>query len=176
MDRLHQHLQSLDVEREKNEAEQWAEGFMKTIITPGNMIMFEESFYELVMTGRSETWIQRDLEDQIAEEKAAQTSAQNQKSNMARQTKDIKIPEVLELLKKGYTRYKKDDQGFGSIQEHYSLTIVEMAEVARHPKLRGKKTKFPSRIRLIDEDEALKQEETKADEPEVRQAEDDVFS
>lgn len=121
-------------------------------------------------------WVQRDLEDQIAEEKAALLSAQNKTSNMAREEKKISIPEVLDLMKKGYTRYKKDDEGFGSIQEHYGLTAVEMAEVSRHPKLKGIKTKFPSRIRLIDDEEPKKDKEPQDEPTPQRPAEDDVFS
>jgi hypothetical protein len=117
-------------------------------------------------------WVQRDLEDLIAEEKAALESAKNKKSNMARQVKEIKIPEILGLLAKGYVRYKKDDEGFGSIQEHYELTGVEVAEVFRHPKLKGVKTKFPSRIKLIDEPEAPEQPQTiETEQPKA----DDVF-
>lgn len=130
--------------------------------------------YNLALQAQQK-WVQRDLEDQIAEEKATLASEQNKKSHMARQTKEIKIPEVLELMKKGYVRYKKDDEGFGSIQEHYGLTNIEVAEVSRHPKLKGIKTKFPSRIKLIDEEQP-KKEEVKTEEPQDSKAEDDVFS
>lgn len=79
---------------------------------------------------------------------------------MAEQTneREIKIPEVIELLKKGYTRYKKDDKGFGSIQEKYDLSFSEVRELFSYDKLRGVKTKTPSRLKIIDtETEAPKE-------------------
>jgi hypothetical protein len=40
----------------------------------------------------------------------------------------IKVQDVLELLKKGYTRYEKDNKGYGSIQTHYGLTGVQVKD------------------------------------------------
>jgi hypothetical protein len=107
------------------------------------------------------------------------------KRNMARQIKEIKVPEVLKMLETGHTRYKKDDAGFGSIQEKLGLTVAEVQEIFKHSKLANKKTKFPSRIKLIDEDgpavvttapEELPKVEQKEEKKEEPKKEDDVFS
>lgn len=66
----------------------------------------------------------------------------------------VVVQKILELLKKGYTRYTKDDLGYGSIQAHYGLTNVEMAKICKHPKLKAKKTIIPrDNFILIDEEE-----------------------
>jgi hypothetical protein len=76
-------------------------------------------------------------------------------STEAKKTPEVKriVPkEVLELLSKGYTRYKKDDLGYGSIQEKYNLNTAECKDLFSRPFIKGVKTKTPSL--LIIEDEA----------------------
>ena len=56
---------------------------------------------------------------------------------------EIKISEVLTCLKEGYTRTKADknyDSEIGSIQEKYSLNGIQVFELFKHDKLKGKKT------------------------------------
>ncbi len=53
----------------------------------------------------------------------------------------IKISEIKELLKKGYVRYKKDNQGQGSIEEHYNLSAAQVKQIFLTPKLKGLKTR-----------------------------------
>lgn len=67
----------------------------------------------------------------------------------------IKVQEVLELLKKGYTRYSKDDLGKGSIQAHYGMKEAHVKELFMHPKLKQRKTIKPKghAFILIDEEE-----------------------
>ena len=64
--------------------------------------------------------------------------------------KTIKVSEVLNSLKSGVTRWKKEDLGFGSIEEKFDLTFTEMKELMNHPKIRGVKTKIPT-LRIIDD-------------------------
>lgn len=77
---------------------------------------------------------------------------------------------VLAFLKKGYTRYAKDDVGYGSIQAHYGLTGVEVKELFQDSKLKARKTILPKAgLNIIDEEEMV---ETEAAEPTPMQ--DDV--
>lgn len=103
------------------------------------------------MTYRSK-WIQRDLEDQIAEEYKKQEE-DNKISNQKKETmaREIKISEVVSLIKSGYKRWKKEEKEPGkSIQSHYGLTFTEMQEVIKHPKVHGIKTKKVT-ISLVDD-------------------------
>jgi hypothetical protein len=64
--------------------------------------------------------------------------------------KQVKLSEVVELLKSGFTRYKKDDKGSGSIEEKLSLTPAEAKELFKHPKLVGLKTR-PVTLQIVDD-------------------------
>lgn len=64
--------------------------------------------------------------------------------------KEVVITQVITLLKKGYSRYRKDDQGFGSIQEHYGLTFTEMKNLFAHPLLKGIK-RSTSRLVIVED-------------------------
>lgn len=59
----------------------------------------------------------------------------------------VKVSEVLSLLKKGYTRYEKDNAdnpaAKGSIQAHYGLTASAVKDVFQNEHLKGKKTILP---------------------------------
>lgn len=66
--------------------------------------------------------------------------------------KEIKVSEVLNHLKNGVTRWKKEDLGFGSLEEIYGLTFTEVKELIDHPKIKGVKTKIPT-MRIIDDTE-----------------------
>src|SRR5215831_6590851 len=103
---------------------------------------------ELELEGKSEKtkYVQRDLEDQIEEEYRRlglvyippETSNLNNMSTNQQPT--IVVQDVLDLLKKGYTRLKKNDLGYGSIQEHYNLSTKQTKELFNHEKLHKKKT------------------------------------
>lgn len=66
-------------------------------------------------------------------------------------TQKIKVSEVLQLLKEGYTRFSKDDKGYGSIQEKYNLSALAVKKLFRTPSLKFKKTIIPDFI--LDEGE-----------------------
>lgn len=70
-------------------------------------------------------------------------------------TQRIKPTEVLALLKKGYTRYAKDDKGYGSIQEKYGLTGLAIQKLFKTPSLKNRKTIVPDFI-LDEADEVEK--------------------
>jgi len=58
-------------------------------------------------------------------------------------TIEIKISSILEDLKNGYTRIKSDknhDPKIGSIQDKYGLNRIQVFELFKHEKLKGKKT------------------------------------
>lgn len=59
---------------------------------------------------------------------------------------------VLADLKNGYTRLKRDDLGYGSIEEKYGLTEKEVKELFQTPSLKAKKTALPKRkLEIIDD-------------------------
>ena len=103
-------------------------------------------------------WVQRDLEDQIKEEHEEIRKLVNQFPIIINPNKQqsfimsteqttlpqIKVSEVLGLIRNGYVRYKKQNKGGGSIQEHYNLSANQIAELFKHEKLRGKKTQGAS--------------------------------
>ena len=78
--------------------------------------------------------------------------------------KQIKISEILEHLTSGYTRLKADknyDSKVGSIQEKYELSRSQIAELFKHPKLKGRKTISPklSSFEIVDDTEGKADEE-----------------
>lgn len=58
----------------------------------------------------------------------------------------IKVEDVLVMLKKGYTRYQKNDKGFGSIQEHYGINAASVTKLFKTEGLKFRKTISPSFI------------------------------
>lgn len=100
------------------------------------------------------TWVQRDIEDQIREEKELLTKNRN---NMSTEVtggveKVVDVQDVLGYLKLGYSRYKKDDLGHGSVQAHYGLTAAECKELFSHPLIKRIKTKVPT-LRIVNSGE-----------------------
>lgn len=59
-------------------------------------------------------------------------------------TPEIVIQDVLDLLKRGYTRLARGDKGYGSIQHHYGLTPGQVGKLFKHSKLKAKKTIAPA--------------------------------
>lgn len=99
---------------------------------------------------KTRQYVQRDLEDQIEEEytkRGKQYQRTQKQEKMAISTK-----EVAKLLKEGYTRYKKDDKGYGSIQEKYDLSGLEVVELFTTPSIKYMKTVFPRKgLEIIDD-------------------------
>lgn len=66
--------------------------------------------------------------------------------------KEIKISDIVALLKDGYTRWEKDATEAGkSIQTKFDLSFSECKSIFAHPKIKGLKTKIQS-VKLIDDD------------------------
>jgi hypothetical protein len=87
-------------------------------------------------------YVQRDIEDQISEEYKEKGLIYN-RTHMSKTIPVIDPKEILDLIKSGYSRFKKDDEGFGSIQEKYNLSDSDVKRLFRHPLLRFKKTSIP---------------------------------
>ena len=60
------------------------------------------------------------------------------------------VTAIKELLDNGYTWLKKDDLGFGSIQEKYQASDVQIAAIRKHPMLKDLET--TARIFVIIDD------------------------
>jgi hypothetical protein len=56
---------------------------------------------------------------------------------MATEKVDIKLSSLLEDLNNGLTWFKKEDVGYGSIQEKYEATDFHINIIKKHPKLKG---------------------------------------
>lgn len=55
---------------------------------------------------------------------------------MATQKIDLKLSALLEDLDNGLTWFKKEDVGYGSIQEKYDATDFHIKMIQKHPKLK----------------------------------------
>lgn len=107
--------------------------------------------------GYVEKYVQRDLEDQIEEEYKQKGLTYN-KTKMTKEIQVIKPEDVLELIQKGYTRFKKEDEGYGNIEEKYNLSPSEVRRLFKHPLLSNKKRKVPGFV-FADEVEATPAQE-----------------
>lgn len=109
--------------------------------------------------------MQRDLEDQIQDE--YKTQGKNYQRTTKKEDMKISAKEVLSLLKQGYTRLKRDDLGYGSIQEKYGITTVQTIQLFTHSKLKGKKTIVPVIIEVIDDVNEIETEDSKEEPREI---------
>lgn len=50
---------------------------------------------------------------------------------------DLKLSILLEDLNNGYTWFKKEDVGYGSIQEKYNATDYQIEHIKKHPQLKN---------------------------------------
>jgi hypothetical protein len=66
------------------------------------------------------------------------------------QTKQVNLSQILEDLKSGLTKWKKDDIGFGSIEKKYNLTITEAIKLFNHTKIIGIEHTIPTFV-IIDD-------------------------
>lgn len=48
----------------------------------------------------------------------------------------IDVQDIIELLHSGYTWFKKDDLGYGSIQEKYNALDIHIKTIQKHPELK----------------------------------------
>lgn len=60
------------------------------------------------------------------------------------------VTAIKELLDNGYTWFKKDDLGFGSVQEKYQASDIQIAAIRKHPMLKDLET--TARIFVIIDD------------------------
>lgn len=59
---------------------------------------------------------------------------------MAIKKVDVYVSQILEDLENGFTWLKKDDMGYGSIQEKYGAKEQQIAMIRKHPKLKYAET------------------------------------
>jgi len=69
-------------------------------------------------------------------------------------TIEVTISQILKDLENGMTWLKKEDQGYGSIQEKYKIKGVDVLTIKKHPKLIGAEPVFNT-IVLIDDTETV---------------------
>ena len=69
---------------------------------------------------------------------------------MAVEKVQLGVSAIKELLDNGYTWLKKDDLGFGSIQEKYQASDVQIQTIRKHPMLKDLET--TARIFVIIDD------------------------
>jgi hypothetical protein len=75
--------------------------------------------------------------------------------------KKIDLDEVIKDIKNGFSRFKRDDKGYGSIQEKYNLTEKEVKFVNQQPQIKGLRSTKPINIEFLDKLVEEKQAEQK---------------
>jgi len=89
---------------------------------------------------------------------------------MAIKEVQVLVSEVKNLLSQGYTWYKKDDLGYGSIQEKYNAKDIQIATIRKHPALEKLETDIVI-FQIIDDTKPVaqpiieKKEEVKSSQP-----------
>jgi hypothetical protein len=66
------------------------------------------------------------------------------------ETKKVTLSQVVEDLKSGMTKWKKDDIGFGSIEGKYNLQMNEALELFHNPKIKHREHTIPTFV-IIDD-------------------------
>lgn len=69
--------------------------------------------------------------------------------------KTLGAKQILNDLKSGLTRWKRDDLGFGSLEEKYELTFTEMKTVIADHRIKGVKTAIPTILIVDDLDDMI---------------------
>ena len=71
--------------------------------------------------------------------KFTQLTGKKNKNNMAIQKEEVSIDvkDIVDLLHSGYTWYKKDDLGYGSIQDKYNALDMHIKVIQKHPELQN---------------------------------------
>jgi len=59
---------------------------------------------------------------------------------MAIQKVDLTVSQLVSDLNDGFTWLKKDDLGYGSIEEKYKANPIEIAKIRKHPALKDAET------------------------------------
>ena len=68
---------------------------------------------------------------------------------------DLYVSQILEDLDNGFTWLKRDDLGYGSIQEKYGAKDQQIAMIRKHPKLKDAETSVTI-FNLIDDTDELR--------------------
>lgn len=66
------------------------------------------------------------------------------------ETKKVTLSQIVEDLKSGLTKWKKDDIGFGSIEKKYNLQMNEALELFNHSKIKNREHIIPTFV-IIDD-------------------------
>lgn len=74
---------------------------------------------------------------------------------MAVEKVQLGVSAIKELLDNGYTWLKRDDLGFGSIQEKYQASDVQIATIRKHPALKDLETTARVFV-IIDDTKSIK--------------------
>lgn len=69
---------------------------------------------------------------------------------MKKRTVDLTISQLINDLNNGMTWLKKEDEGYGSIQEKYGAKDLEILTIKKHPKLAGLEPSI-TEFRIIDD-------------------------
>jgi hypothetical protein len=64
--------------------------------------------------------------------------------------KEVRISQILEDLRSGLTKWKKDDIVFGSLEKKYNLLPQEAIELFSHPKIKTVESKIPTFV-IVDD-------------------------
>lgn len=70
---------------------------------------------------------------------------------------ELYVSTLLEDLKGGLSWYKKDDQGFGSVQEKYDASDSEVLAIKNHPALKNVEPTFRVFVVIDDTKEGTKE-------------------
>jgi hypothetical protein len=74
---------------------------------------------------------------------------------------DIYVSKILEDLNDGLTWLKRDDQGYGSIQEKYNAKDLDIAKLRLNPKLKNAETNLTI-FNLIDDTDDTNESDTRS--------------
>jgi hypothetical protein len=72
---------------------------------------------------------------------------------------DLYVSQILEDLNNGITWLKRDDVGYGSIQEKYNAKDQQIAMIRKHPKLKDAETNVTV-FNVIDDTASVKEKQT----------------
>ena len=68
---------------------------------------------------------------------------------------DVYVSQIKELLDQGYTWLEKDNLGYGSIENKYGATAIQIATIRKHPKLKDLETNITIFNVIDDIDETI---------------------
>lgn len=80
---------------------------------------------------------------------------------------ELYVSQLMEDLRNGLSWFKKDDQGYGSIQETYNASDKEVMAIKNHPKLKDVDPTFRLFVVIDDTKEDFKKERKKEEVPVV---------